>query len=116
MIPILKQGRTLITSLQHELTDTEWEGLRDTLLERVGEDGCDGVVVDITGMPVLDSFAGRTLADISRMLRLRGARTVICGIQPEVAFTMARLGLTLGGADTALDFEEGLARLDHGLP
>jgi rsbT antagonist protein RsbS len=47
------------------------------------------------------------------MLRLRGAETVIVGIQPEVAFTMVQLGLTLEGIGTALDLEEGLAYLDR---
>jgi rsbT antagonist protein RsbS len=46
------------------------------------------------------------------MARLRGAETVIVGIQPEVAFAMVQLGLTLKGVSTALDLEEGLAFLD----
>jgi len=49
------------------------------------------------------------------MLRLRGAETVIVGIQPDVAFTMVQLGLTLEGIGTALDLEEGLAYLDRQL-
>jgi len=64
---------------------------------------------------VLDSFASRTLRDLAHMVRLRGAETVIVGIQPEVAFTMVRLGLTLEGVTTALDLEEGLFYLDRKL-
>jgi rsbT antagonist protein RsbS len=60
----------------------------------------------------MDSFASRTLRDLAHMTRLRGAETVIVGIQPEVAFAMVQLGLTLEGVDTALDLEEGLAFLD----
>jgi rsbT antagonist protein RsbS len=45
------------------------------------------------------------------MIRLRGAETVIVGIQPEVAFSMVKLGLTLEGVSTSLDLEEGLAYL-----
>ncbi len=65
-------------------------------------------------MDVMDSFASRTLRDIAHMIRLRGAETVIVGIQPEVAFTMVQLGLTMEGVATALDLEEGLAFLDRG--
>jgi len=62
---------------------------------------------------VIDSFATRTLRAIAHMLKLRGAETVIVGIQPEVAFSMVQLGLTLEGIGTALDLEEGLAYLDR---
>jgi rsbT antagonist protein RsbS len=48
------------------------------------------------------------------MARLRGAETVIVGIQPEVAFAMVQLGLSLEEVNTALDLEEGLAHL-HGV-
>src|SRR5437763_9139107 len=63
-------------------------------------------------MDVMDSFASRTLREIAHMIRLRGAETVIVGIQPEVAFAMVQLGLTLEGVGTALDLEEGLAYLN----
>jgi rsbT antagonist protein RsbS len=45
------------------------------------------------------------------VIRLRGAEIVIVGIQPEVAFAMVQLGLTLEGVSTALDLEERLAYL-----
>jgi len=61
----------------------------------------------------MDSFASRTLREIALMIRLRGAETVIVGIQPEVAFAMVQLGLTLEGVGTALDLEEGLAYLNQ---
>jgi len=61
----------------------------------------------------MDSFATRTLRDITNMIRLRGADTVIVGIQPEVAFAMVQLGLTMEGVATALDLEEGLEHLQQ---
>jgi rsbT antagonist protein RsbS len=69
--------------------------------------------VDVTVLDVMDSFASRTLRDIAHMIRLRGAETVIVGFQPEVAFAMVQLGLTLEGVPTALDLEEGLLYLDQ---
>jgi rsbT antagonist protein RsbS len=70
------------------------------------------VIVDVTVLDVMDSFAVRTLSNLSHMIMLRGAKTVIVGIQPEVAFAMVQLGLTLSGVNTALDLEEGLAYLN----
>ena len=111
-VPILKQGNYLIGSVQSALTDADLLQLRDALVEKVGRFRSLGVIVDVTAMDVMDSFASRTLSDIAHMIRLRGAETVIVGIQPEVAFTMVQLGLTLQGVTTALDLEEGLTFLD----
>jgi len=113
-VPILKQGAYLIASVQSALTDADLLELRNALVEMVGRYRSRGVIVDVTAMDVMDSFASRTLRDIAHMIRLRGAETVIVGIQPEVAFTMVQLGLTLEGVATALDLEEGLAFLDRG--
>lgn len=111
-VPILKQGPYLIASVQSALTDTDLLELRNALVERVGKFRSRGVIVDVTPLDVMDSFASRTLRDIAHMIKLRGAETVIVGIQPEVAFAMVQLGLTLEGVATALDLEEGLAFLD----
>jgi rsbT antagonist protein RsbS len=107
-VPILKQGPYLIASVQAALKDADLIGLRDALTEQVGTYRSRGVIVDVTALDVLDSFACRTLSDIASMIRLRGAQTVIVGIQPEVAFSMVQLGLKLEGVATALDLEEGL--------
>ena len=112
-VPILKQGAYLIASVQSALSDADLLELRNELVTKVGKFRSRGVIVDVTAMDVMDSFASRTLRDIAHMIRLRGAETVIVGIQPEVAFTMVQLGLTLEGVSTALDLEEGLAYLDR---
>src|SRR5437667_2086553 len=83
------------------------------LVQQVVKFRSRAVIVDVTAMDVMDSFAVRTLRDIAHMARLRGAETVIVGIQPEVAFAMVQLGLTLKGVSTALDLEEGLLFLDQ---
>lgn len=111
-VPILKQGDYLIASIQSALSDADLTHLRDSLGERVGRFRSRGVIVDVTALDVMDSFAVRTLRDLAHTTWLRGAETVIVGIQPEVAFAMVQLGLTLKGIATALDLEEGLAFLD----
>ena len=112
-VPILKQGAHLIATVQSALSDADLLQLRDALVESVGRLRARGVIVDVTSLDVMDSFATRILRDIAYMVRLRGAETVIVGIQPEVAFAMAQFGLTLQGITTTLDLEEGLAYLDE---
>ena len=112
-VPILKQGDYLIALIQSALTDADLLRLRDDVAERVGSFRSRGVIVDVTALDVIDSFATRTLSTIAHMLKLRGAETVIVGIQPDVAFTMVQLGLSLEGVGTVLDLEEGLDYLDR---
>ncbi len=112
-VPILKQGSILIASVQAALTDADLLHLRSSLVEQVVTRRARAVIVDVTSLDVLDSFATRTLRDIAQMIRLRGADTVIVGIQPEVAFAMVQLGLRLEGIPTALDLEEGIAYLEQ---
>ena len=112
-VPILKQGDYLIASIQSALSDQELMQLRDDLAEQAGRFRSRGIIIDVTVLDVMDSFACRTLRSIAHILRLRGAATAIVGIQPEVAFAMVQLGLALGEVQTALDLEEGLALLSE---
>jgi rsbT antagonist protein RsbS len=112
-VPIFKQGDVLIATFQAALSDADLNQLRSGLVRQVVRYRSRAVIVDVTAMDVMDSFASRTLTEIAHMIRLRGAETVIVGIQPEVAFAMVQLGLTLEGVATALDLEEGLDYLNQ---
>lgn len=110
-VPILKLGDVLIVSMQEALTDRDLVELRDELAERVGRFRASGVIVDVSALDVMDSFATRTLRGMAHMTKLRGAGTVIVGIQPDVAIAMIQLGLSLEGVATAIDLEEGMEML-----
>jgi rsbT antagonist protein RsbS len=110
-IPILKQGNILIVSIQTAVSDHDLLELKNKLSEQVGIYRAKGVVIDVTTLEVLDSFSTRTLCNVAYMLRLRGATTVIVGIQPDVAFAMVQLGLKLEGIKTALNLEDGIVLL-----
>jgi rsbT antagonist protein RsbS len=112
-VPILKHGDYLIASIQSALTDTDLRQLQDELAAQAGRARARGLIMDVTVLNVMDSYATRVLRGIAHMTKLRGAQTVIVGIQPEAAFAMVRLGLLLEGVATALDLEEGLAFLDR---
>src|SRR6185312_11999587 len=114
-VPILKQGTILIASVQAALSDSDTEQLRQDLMEQVSRFRAHGIIVDVTAIDVMDSFAARSLQTIAHMTRLRGADTVIVGLQPEVAFAMVQLGLVFEHMQTALDLEEGLALLNRKL-
>jgi rsbT antagonist protein RsbS len=112
-VPIIKQGEYLVATLKAALRDRELSTLRHVLVDRVDRSGSRGVIVDVTALDVMDSFAASTLGDLARATRQHGAEMVVVGIQPDVALAAVQLGLTFEDVPTALDLEDGLARLDE---
>ena len=115
-VPILKEGTYLIATIQSALSDSDALRLQDDLMEQVGRFRSKGIIVDVTALDVMDSFAARSLRTLAHMTILRGADTVIVGIQPEVAFAMVQLGITFEDIQTSLDLEEGLTFLNRRAP
>jgi rsbT antagonist protein RsbS len=112
LVSILRQGAYLVASVHTALDDTEMVRFQHDLIEQIGSRRARGVIIDVAALDVIDSFASRTLTNIAEMARLRGALTVVVGIQPDVAFAMVQLGMGTGDVATALDLEEGLLHLE----
>ena len=110
-VSILRQGDFLIASIHAALDDTELVRFQRDVIDQIGTCRARGVIIDIAALDVLDSFGSSCLRDLAHMARLRGALTVIVGIQPEVAFAIVKLGMTID-IHTALDLEEGLIYLE----
>jgi rsbT antagonist protein RsbS len=115
LVSILRQGSYLIASINTALDDSEMLRFQMDLIDQIGQHRSRGVIIDVAALDVLDSFGSRTIRDIAEMARLRGALTVIVGIQPDVAFAMVELGMGTGSVETALDLEEGLVYLNSRL-
>jgi rsbT antagonist protein RsbS len=113
LVSIMRQGPYLIASIHTALDDSQMVRFQHDLVEQIGRHRSSGVIIDVAALDVLDSFGSRTLRNIAEMARLRGALTVIVGIQPDVALAMVMLGMGTGSVATALDLEEGLAHLDE---
>ncbi|HEY1957948.1 MAG TPA: STAS domain-containing protein [Polyangiaceae bacterium] len=113
MVPVLKFGDVLVASILAALSDEDLDELRCEVVESVGRFRARGVIIDVTALDVLDSFATRTLRGIAHAAQLRGADTIVVGIQPDVAVAMVQLGLGLEDITTALDVEDGMTLLDE---
>ena len=112
-VAILRQGDYLVASIRSDLTDRDVLALRDDLAERVGSDGARGLIIDVAALDVIDSFVARSLRSIAMTAKLRGAETVIVGIQPDVAIAMVQFHLNLQPLRATLDLDEALALLDR---
>jgi rsbT antagonist protein RsbS len=110
-IPILKLEECLLVSIQVDMHDRLAMTLQDDLTGRIVSDRAKGVLIDISGLEMVDSFIGRMLGDIAAMSRILDAETVVVGMRPAVAITLVELGLSLPGVRTALNIERGMALL-----
>jgi rsbT antagonist protein RsbS len=110
---VLALGDVLLVSLQGELHDGLAEQLQQDITSRIATSGVTGVVIDISGVDIVDSFLGRVLAEIASTARLLAARTVLAGMRPAVAITLVELGLTLPGLVTALDVDRAMELLSR---
>ena len=112
---ILKQGDILVATIHAALPDADIVRFQTDLADQVSKHRSRAVIIDVSGLDVIDSFTARTLQDITRTVKLKGADAVVVGIQPAVAFAMVQLGLFLGGVRTALDLDDGLQLVQDGL-
>ncbi|CAL9343237.1 RsbT antagonist protein RsbS [Streptomyces sp. enrichment culture] len=115
-VPVLRLGDVLMVTLQGDLYDSTAQQLQQDLAETITRSGATGVIIDISGVEIVDSFLGRVLAEIAAQASLLAARTVVVGMRPAVAITLVELGLTLPGLHTALSTEVAMDLLTQGSP
>ena len=108
-IPVLQIGSTLLASIQVELRDTIADAFQEDILDTIAKTGATGLVIDITGLDMVDSYVARVLANTGRMATLMGTDTVVVGMRPVVAATLVRMGFGMEGVKTALNVDAGLA-------
>ncbi len=114
-IPVLKIGPILMITIQTDLHDRMAEELQVSILESINKTDASAVLIDITALPVVDSFISRVLGDTARMARIMNTKVVLVGMRPAVTMTLLEMGLELPGVETAIDIESGLEKLGYEL-
>jgi rsbT antagonist protein RsbS len=112
-VSISRQGEYIIASVMADLSDSQVAAFRADLLDRVGELRARGIIVDVSGLDVIDSYVARSLRSIALTARLRGAETVVVGIRPDVAIAMVQFDLDLDPIHAALDLDEAFSLLER---
>jgi rsbT antagonist protein RsbS len=115
-VPIIKIGEVLMVSIQVDLSDETTLALQEDLSNKIVETGAHGVIIEISALEIVDTFIGRMLATIASVSRVLDAETVVVGMRPAVAITLAELGLSLGGVRTALNAERAFEMLRQYAP
>lgn len=112
-VPVLQLGSNLLVTLQTDLRDAVAEAFQHDLLAAIDSKGTDGLLIDISGLALVDTYVAGVLANTARMAKLMGTVTVLVGMRPEVAATLVQMGYMLDGINTALNVEDGLAFLEY---
>jgi rsbT antagonist protein RsbS len=115
-IPILRIGPTLLATIHVELRDAVADAFQEDILTTIERGGATGLVIDISGLDMVDSYVARVVAETGRMAKLMGTETILVGMRPEVAATLVRMGYAMEGVRTALNLDDGLALLGHVVP
>ncbi|HYD59872.1 MAG TPA: protoglobin domain-containing protein [Noviherbaspirillum sp.] len=87
--------------------------LTEQLLHSIRDTRARVVVVDITGVPYVDSRVASHLVQTVEAARLMGSRVIVSGVSPEIALTMVTLGIDLGRIETVGDMQSGLERAEQ---
>lgn len=111
IIPILRVGGNLLATVHIELRDAIAEAFQEDILSELEKQRAAGLVIDISGLDVVDTYVARVLSETGRMAKLMGTETVLVGMRPDVAATLIRMGYAMDGVNTALNVDDGLETL-----
>ena len=110
-IPIIKIYDNLLVSIQVELSDALVAELKDDVTAEISRTGARGLIFEVSGVDILDSYIARSIRDLSHIVQLMGVRAVIAGLDPSMAITLVEMGLSMSGVSTALNLESALEML-----
>ncbi len=110
-LPIIWLWDCMLVPLQGELSDAQAARLTQDALNGIRSRGCVGLIIDVSGLWLVDSHLCAVLADIARAARLMGTRTMLSGLRPEVALTLLAMDISFVGFETALNLELALETL-----
>ncbi|MBO8158546.1 STAS domain-containing protein [Thermosyntropha sp.] len=108
VVPIIKIYDCLVVPIQIELDDTTVEKIQKQILSEIENNDVKGVIIDVSMVDIIDSYISYTLSETATMARMMGCYTVLCGIQPQVALTLAQMGVNIKGIYYAMNLENAL--------
>jgi rsbT antagonist protein RsbS len=110
-LPIINLWDRILVPMQGDVTDDLAEQLNTEVLRIIHETGAKGLVIDLTGVWIMDSHLCAVLSNLASAARLMGTPTILSGLSPEIAMTLQAMGVALDAVQTALTLEQALTML-----
>jgi len=112
-IPVVKIYNNLLVSIQIELSDMLVNELKEYICEEIQKHNPTGLIIEVSGVDILDSYIARSIRDISQIAKLMGVKTLVVGLDPSMAITLVEMGLNLSDLETTLNLESALEILSQ---
>ena len=110
-IPLQLSQECVVASIQVDLDEDVLQGFRQELLELLQRSGARGIILDLSGVSIIDAEDFRALRDTMDMARLMGAVTVMSGLQPGVVSALIDLEADTQGVDATLTLDDAFERM-----
>ncbi len=110
-IPIIRLRKSLLVSIQIQLSDQLVLALKDDLGEEIAAQPTRAIILEVSGVDVFDSYIARSIRDLAQIAHLLGVTTIVAGLDPGMAMTLVEMGMYMSGVHTALDLATALDRL-----
>jgi anti-anti-sigma factor len=112
-LAIQAHGGILVVPLQHDLYERTLKQLEKDVLKKIHETECYNVLMDISKISLMDSYAYERLIEINGMIGLMGGRVLIVGMQPGVAAALVTLDVDVDHIDTVINMDEGYKKFQE---
>jgi rsbT antagonist protein RsbS len=112
-IPLTVSRGCVVASIQRDLRGAVLQQFRDDLLERLQTSGANGVIIDLSGLSIIDADDYDGIRRTLDMAALMGARAVLVGLRPGVVSALVQLDVDTGSFDTLLDLDDAFALFEN---
>ncbi|PQO32985.1 STAS domain-containing protein [Blastopirellula marina] len=110
-IPMQLTNHCLVASIQVDLNDSVLFRFKRDLLEKIRQTQTRAVLLDVSGVDIMDRDEFESIREIMHMARLMGARSMLVGIKPEIACSLMDFDLDLREMETALTLDQAFELL-----
>jgi rsbT antagonist protein RsbS len=110
-LPVASLAGNLIVSIQGGLSDGQVAQLEQDVTRAVEDRAPHGLIIDLSGVDILDSYLTRAIRDLALVARMMGVRAAVCGMRPAVAITLVEMGLEIPGVVSALNLDRAVEAL-----
>ncbi|NOZ70402.1 MAG: STAS domain-containing protein [Chloroflexi bacterium] len=108
---MMKLDDVLLAPVSAFMDDDDAEAFRDQVLTEIKKMEAAGLVLDISGLPIIDSFLSRVISEIATSAGILGAKCVVVGMRPAVALTLLQMQRPIAGVAHASSLARGLEKL-----
>ena len=111
-IPTIRIWDLVLVPLQGEISDDHAANMSQDVLQEIHETETRGLILDVTGLWLLDSHMCSVLSRLATSASLMGVETYLCGLSADIAMTLQSMRLDLHGVTTVSTLEQAFENLD----